>query len=142
QPATHSPTTAAPLPRRLPVFLTRFLGREGDVAALTRMLHRDDLRLVTLVGPGGVGKTRLAVQVAASTQGLFVDGAAFAPLAPLRDPELVLASIAQAVDIGESGDAPLADSLVLALRGRALLLVLDNCEHVLESMSTVANLLR
>ncbi len=130
-----------PSPDGLPAFLTRLLGREQEQAALHRLLGRSDIRLVTLVGPGGVGKTRLAVRVAAGCADLFPDGVAFAALASLRDPALVLATIAQAVGVGETGDAPLADSLVLALHDRRFLLVLDNCEHLLEAAPSVARVL-
>jgi predicted ATPase/DNA-binding XRE family transcriptional regulator len=132
---------ASPPPSGLPSFLTRLRGREREQAALRRLLAQPDVRLLTLVGPGGVGKTRLAVQAAAACADLFPDGVAFAPLAPLRDPSLVLATIAQAVGIGETGDAPLADSLVLALHDRRFLLVLDNCEHLLEAAPAVARVL-
>jgi predicted ATPase/DNA-binding XRE family transcriptional regulator len=136
--ALHKLESASP---GLPVFLTRLLGRERDEMQLRRLLSSSDTRLLTLVGPGGVGKTRLVVEVAAACADLFPDGVAFAPLASLREPSLVLATIAQAVGIGETGDAPLAESLVLALHDRQFLLVLDNCEHLVEAAPGVARVL-
>src|SRR5262249_23827764 len=122
----------------LPAYLTRLLGRQRDIAAVQRLLRREGVRVVTLVGPGGVGKTRLAEQVATSAN----EATAFTPLAPLRDASLVLATIAQAIGVGEAGDAPLLASLVLALRARGnLMLVLDNCEHVLDAAPLLAELL-
>jgi predicted ATPase/transcriptional regulator with XRE-family HTH domain len=140
--AVHAePVDSRPPVTGLPGYLTGLLGRERDAAAITRILRRGEVRLLTLVGPGGVGKTRLAVHVAAAAVHLFADGVAYAPLAPLRDPALVLATIAQAVGVGETGDATLSESLVLALHGRRMLLVLDNCEHVVEAAPAVAHVL-
>jgi predicted ATPase/DNA-binding CsgD family transcriptional regulator len=127
----------APLPR----FLTPMVGREREVAALHALLLRPDAPLVTLAGPGGVGKTRLAVRVAGEIGDAFTDGVAFVPLAAIRDPALVLAEIAQALGVREAGDRPLADQLVSLLRERALLLVLDNLEQVLAVAPRVAALL-
>ena len=125
----------------LPRFLATLVGREREVAALHALLLRSDSPLVTLVGPGGVGKTRLAVRVAEEVAAAFADGVAFVPLAAIRDHALVLSTIAQALGVREAGDRPLADQLVGLLRDRSLLLVLDNLEQVLSAAPRVAALL-
>jgi non-specific serine/threonine protein kinase len=125
----------------LPRFLATLVGREREVAALNALLLRSDSPLVTLVGPGGVGKTRLAVRVAEEVAAAFADGVAFVPLAAIRDHDLVLSTIAQALGVREAGDRSLADQLVGLLRDRSLLLVLDNLEQVLSAAPRVSALL-
>jgi len=115
----------------LPVAASPLLGREREVAELVELLGQR--RLVTVTGPGGTGKTRLALQVAAELVGAFADGVFWVPLAPLGDPGLVATEIAQAIG------AP--DDLVGFLRGRELLLLLDNFEHLLDAAATVAELM-
>jgi non-specific serine/threonine protein kinase len=126
---------------RLPVPLTSFVGREREIAAVADLLRQDGVRLVTLTGPGGVGKTRLALRVAEELTARFADGTVFVDLAPIRDPALVPPAIAQAAGLREAGDRPLRDQLVAALRPRELLLVLDNLEQVVEAALFLANLL-
>ena len=124
-----------------PAPLTSFVGREREVQAVSALLRRPDVRLVTLAGPGGVGKTRLALHAAAAAAGAFPDGAWFVPLAPLADPVLVLPTLAQAFGVRDAGDRPLAERLRCALAGRRALLVLDNVEQVVASAPAVAALL-
>ena len=145
------PDRAAPLPdparRRdkppatLPAPLTSFVGREEEIASVAALLRGADVRLVTLTGPGGVGKTRLAQAVARDVEGAFVDGVAFVPLAPVRDPALVGSAIARALGVQELGGQPILDLLVDHLRARRALLIVDNLEHVVAAAPLVAQLL-
>ncbi len=115
----------------LPVPSTPFLGRESELAEVVRLLARDDVRLLTLTGPGGTGKTRLALQAAAEVADDFPDGLWWVPLALLRDPSLLLPAVAQTLGVSEEPDTPLADTLAAALGGKEALLLLDNAEHLL-----------
>ena len=117
----------------LPVPATAFLGREAELADLTALLGRHDVRLVTLTGPGGTGKTRLALQAAASAADRFAGGVWWVPLAPLRDPALVLESAARA--LGASGD------LAEHIGDTSLLILLDNFEHLLGAAAGLAPVL-
>ncbi len=125
----------------LPVQPTPFIGRAQEVAAVTALLCREDVRLLTLTGPGGTGKTRLGLQVAADLSDRFADGVFFVNLAPLTDPELVVPTIAQALGVREQRNQPLLDSLKDHLRDRHLLLLLDNFEQVITAAVQVAELL-
>src|SRR5262249_15098168 len=125
----------------LPVQPTPFIGRAQEVAAVVALLCREDVRLLTLTGPGGTGKTRLGLQVAADLSDRFADGVFFVNLAPLTDPELVVPTIAQALGVREQGNQPLLESLKDHLRDRHLLLLLDNFEQVITAAVQVAELL-
>jgi transcriptional regulator with XRE-family HTH domain len=123
-----SPASAAGMHGFMPP-LTSFVGRAGPVREVAVLLDRD--RLVTVTGPGGAGKTRLASQVARQVAGRFADGAWLAELAPVRDPALVSAVVAAALGVREQPGLPAAGVLARVLARRQLLLVLDNCEHVI-----------
>jgi predicted ATPase len=128
-------------PHNLPVQATPLIDREAEVAAVSERLLRADVRLLTLTGPGGSGKTRLGLQVAAELLDHFGDGAVFVALAPVRDPALVASAVAQALGILATGGRPLLESVKEAVRDRQLLLVLDNFEQVLPAAPVVAELL-
>ena len=123
----------------LPQPPTSFVGRENELAEARRLLAGS--RLLTLTGPGGAGKTRLATELARRTEAEFTDGAVFVDLAPVRDPALVPVLVAGALGLQDSRGTALLDHLVANLSGREVLLVLDNMEQVLEAGGFVAALL-
>ena len=124
----------------LPKPLTSFIGRERELAQAKRLLA--DSYLVTLTGPGGSGKTRLCIALAAAVAGDYLDGVYFVPLAPVRDPGLVPSTIARSIGLQDARDRPLMEHLVSQLCGRQLLLVLDNFEHLLAAAPIVTRLLQ
>ncbi|HZS29638.1 MAG TPA: AAA family ATPase [Gaiellaceae bacterium] len=117
---------------RLPVPATPFLGRESELADVLALLTEPGSRLVTLTGPGGTGKTRVALEAAARAAESFSDGIYWVPLAPLRDDSLLAATFVQALGLGEARALP--EVIVAALAERRALIVVDNCEHVLEGV--------
>jgi len=139
-PRPAEPGGAAPA---LPRPLTSFVGRAREVTAVRALLGRPDVQLVTLSGPGGVGKTRLAQRVVEDLAGLpdFADGIWFVALAPVRDPALVASTIVQALGVRPVADQPPEHALTDFLRDRQALLILDNFEHVLEAGPLVTALL-
>ena len=124
-------TTKAVAASSLPAQLTSFVGREAELTQLRELLP--DNRLVTLTGAGGVGKTRLAVQVAAAMAGEFDDGVWYVDLAPITDPELVPVTVARALGLPDQPGRSTMDTLLRFVCDRELLLVLDNCEHLLDA---------
>jgi class 3 adenylate cyclase len=128
-------------PHNLPVQPTSLIGREKEVATVQYLLGREDVRLLTLLGPGGIGKTRLGLQVAAELSEHFVDGVFFVNLASISDPEFVMPTIAQTLEVKEIADQTLLDLLKAYLRERQLLLLLDNFEQVISAAMQVADLL-
>jgi predicted ATPase/class 3 adenylate cyclase/DNA-binding CsgD family transcriptional regulator len=128
-------------PSHLPPRATAFIGREQQIAAVRAAVLEPETRLVTLTGPGGTGKTRLAVEVATELLEMFSDGVFFVALASVTTPELVLSAIAQALDAREVTGRSLMASLGAALRPRPVLLVLDNFEQVIAAAPIVAALL-
>ena len=126
----------------LPTEPTQLVGREGDLTVALECLNQPSVRLLTLLGPGGVGKTRLAVAIAELALRSFPDGVWFVDLVPLTDPDQVVPQIASALDLHDTGDQPILGRLKRALADRPVLLVLDNFEHVFSAAASLVELLR
>lgn len=141
----HTDVEAMHIPRRVrdaPLTLqTSFVGREREVARVCALLMSDQARLVTLTGPGGSGKTRLALRVVAELADAFRHGTVFIPLSPIKDAGLVLSTIANALGIHESSERSIFDLLAAALNDREMLLLLDNFEQILPAAVHIADLL-
>jgi predicted ATPase/class 3 adenylate cyclase len=136
---THFPPlrTLDASPNNLPTQLTSFVGREREIAEVERLLGMT--RLLTLTGSGGAGKTRLALQVAADLLANYPDGVWLVELAPLADPAVVPQTVASALSLHEQRGRPLLVTLADYLRSRQMLLLLDNCEHLIEACATLAD---
>ena len=128
-------------PNNLPVQLTPFIGREQELTAVCDLLRREEVQLLTLTGPGGTGKTRLGLQVAAELSDFFDDGVFFVNLAPINDPELVVPTIAETLGIREGAGQSLFERLKEDLRHKQMLLLLDNFEQVVSAAVQVVDLL-
>src|SRR5262249_9161733 len=141
--APRHPATVAPVPTpaRLPQPPAPLVDRVEELATAQALLRSDAVRLLTLTGPAGVGKTRLALQVATSLRATFPDGVWFVELAPLRDPELVLSTIAQVLGVRAREHQMVPDALRAALGEGQILVVLDNFEQVLAASVQLASLL-
>jgi predicted ATPase len=139
---THA-SLAEPRPSNLPVQRTAFIGREGEAASLRQLLRREDVRLVTLTGPGGIGKTRLALQVAREIADQFPSGVCFVPLSVVGEPRLITSAIAQALGVCDSGSQSAQASLkeYLGALNQPMLLLLDNFEHLVSAAPVIADLL-
>jgi predicted ATPase len=134
-------TTVHARPAPLPVPRSRLIDREQEIALVQDLVQRADVGLVTLTGPGGVGKTRLAIQVAADLASQFADGTAFVGLSSLTDPELVEPTVAQALQVSEADGQSIGERLLEYLQSRQLLLLLDNAEHLLSAAPLATRLL-
>ena len=139
--ALRAAPAEAALRHNLPLQETSFHGREEQLSAVVSALRRPDLRLLVLTGPGGAGKTRLALEAAAALVDDFSDGVWLVSLAPISDPAAVPAAIADVLGVKELGDRPSLEALAAWLRPRRLLLLLDNLEQVLSAGPTLAKLL-
>ena len=139
--ATHPPRQGLarhpPALNNLPLRRASFLGREQDVSDVTGLLETTNL--VTLTGAGGIGKTSLALAIAGGLLDMFRDGVWFARLAPVADPNLVPSAVADALGVSEEPGRPLMSTLLNYLRNRQLLVVLDNCEHLIEGCARFAD---
>ena len=136
------PQTLESSPNNLPPQTTEFLGRRPEITAIRSMLLAPGTRLVTIFGPGGAGKTRLGLQVAAETLDQFRDGAVFVDLAPERDPNAAFEAVVRALDLPASGSGSPLELLKTRLRDREMLVLLDNFEQVTEAAPGVAELLQ
>ena len=138
----ETPTPSRPTPHNLPVEPTAFIGRERETTDLLGLLRRPEVRLVSLVGPGGTGKTRLALHAARQLLADFPDGVWFVDLSPLTDPALVPTVLGEVLRVREEGGTRLLDRLQVELADKQLLILLDNFEQVAAASSTVTSLLK
>ena len=138
---TSGDRKASEPPWKVPAILTPLVGREQDVASICTLLARPEVRLLTLLGVGGIGKTRLVIQVASQLRDRFADGVCFVGLASIRDPSLVISSIAHALGLQEGGEQPLVETVTTWLRDKRFLLLLDNFEQIVSAAPLLVDLL-
>lgn len=148
---THAPEAdalqpiaeAKPTPHNLPIQLTSFIGREKEITEIKRFLTKSEgsVRLLTLTGPGGCGKTRLAMQAASGLLDDFREGVWLIEFAPLADPALVPQTVAAVLGLKEQLGRPIQSTLIGHLRGKKILLILDNCEHLIQASAQFADAL-
>lgn len=133
--------SAAPTPSNLPATVTSLVGRQQEIAEVRDYLLRDDIRLVSLIGPPGIGKTRLSIELARGLLPKFPDGVFFVALAPLDDPALIPQTVAQALGYVGTRNLSTSDQLKEGIGEKEILLVLDNCEHLIEDVASFTSLL-
>ena len=138
-PAEFPPLNTLTHRHNLPVQVTSFVAREAEIALAHEYLSKDDIRLITLMGPPGIGKTRLSIEVARTSLPDFLNGVFFVALAPLEDPKLIPSAIAQALGYVGVKNISMLEQLKEGIGDKQLLLVLDNCEHLIEEVASVAS---
>jgi predicted ATPase/DNA-binding XRE family transcriptional regulator len=139
QEATEISESAESIPSNLPIQLSTFIGRQAEIAEIARLLSRpNSTRLVTLTGPGGIGKTRLALQTALELSHLYPDGIWFVDLSPLSTPELIAQTTASALNVTETGGQSVEENLIFYLRSKQAVMLVDNCEHLIDAAAQLA----
>ncbi|HET9907571.1 MAG TPA: helix-turn-helix domain-containing protein, partial [Anaerolineales bacterium] len=123
----------------LPITVTSLIGREKEIAEVRNYLSKDDMRLVTLIGPPGIGKTRLGIESAGTLLPNFPEGVFFVALAPLEDPAMIAQAVAQSLGYVGTRNIPVTEQLREGIGRKQMLLMLDNCEHLIEDVAALAS---